>query len=224
MRNGAIAQEKEFWGMIIGIFTPLATTAMTAVLPALVGDAPMPDLGNGGFPDGGLPDPGTGGFPDPGTGGGLPEIPPTGGEPGCGAGGSGIDQQASLARCREAAARAARINWQRKQMQNNAELAATVEKLMQTTDEKNELDKAIYGLEITIKTLGKVKTIFLNAKVFWLGVKKHVESLAASQEEMEEYGEDEDLHGELEEAIMNSGYSWLSVRRRRGPSWRVGGG
>lgn len=230
-RNGAMAKEKEFWGMIIGVFSPLAQTAMTSVIPALVGDAPLseddgdfPD-GRGGFPDGGDGGPDGGGFPDGGDGGlpggaGLPggggipggEIPEGGGEPGCGGGGgSGIDQAASLARCREASARAARINWQRKQMQNNAELASTVEKLMQTTTEKDELDKAIYGLEITIKTLGKVKTIFLNAKVFWLGVKKHVESLAATNEELEDYAEDEDLHGELEEGIMNSGYSWLSV-------------
>lgn len=118
---------------------------------------------------------------------------------------------AKAARDREAIARQTRIDYQQKQLDNNAELAATVQKLMNNKEEKDYLDKAIAGLDITIKTLGKVKTIFLNAKVFWVGVKKHVESLAATQEELQDYAEDEDLREEYVAGAVESGYSWLTV-------------
>lgn len=253
-RNGAVAKEKEFLGMIIGIFVPLATTVMTVALPLLIGDEPekfqapvlpvspqveedeliksfrysreellkniesrhpmeesndeesyyLTEESTYSKRSGGL-----GGL----IGGILGQNKPAqanGGEPGCG-GGSGIDGQAAQARCREAAARASRINFQRQQLKNNAALVETVEKLMSTKDSGKKLDQALLGLEVTIKTLGKVKTIFLNAKVFWMGVQKHVLSLAASQEELDDYAEDEDLREEYAEALMESGYSWLTV-------------
>jgi len=108
-------------------------------------------------------------------------------------------------------ARKARIEYQRQERENNAELAASVTTLMQSKDNKNNLQKAIYGLDITIKTMGKVKTIFLNAKTFWIGVKKHVESLAASQEQLEDLAMDEDFHEDYVDEISMSGYSWLAV-------------
>jgi len=124
-----------------------------------------------------------------------------------------MHELARAARDREAAARTTRIEYQQKQLDNNAELASTVQKLMNKKEEKDELEKAIYGLDITIKTLGRVKTIFLNAKVFWIGVKKHVESLAATPEELEDYAEEEELRDEYVKAVVESGYSWLTVAK-----------
>merc|ERR1719209_2813462 len=40
-RSAAVAAEKETLGMLIGIFVPLATTAMTVALPLILGDEPM---------------------------------------------------------------------------------------------------------------------------------------------------------------------------------------
>jgi len=108
-------------------------------------------------------------------------------------------------------ARKARVQYQQQERLNNAELAASVTTLMQSTGVQNDLKKAIYGLDITIKTMGKVKTIFLNAKTFWTGVRKHVESLAATQDQLDDLANDEDFHEEYIEEISMSGYSWLAV-------------
>lgn len=108
-------------------------------------------------------------------------------------------------------ARKARIEFQEKQKANNLELQMSVEKLMGATNEKNRIQKAVLGLDVTIQTMGKVKTIFLNAKVFWIGVQKHVESLSTTHEQLEELAEDEDFHEEYVNEVANSGYSWLAV-------------
>jgi len=216
-RNAAAAREKENWGMIMDIFSPLANVVITTVVNCIqggaLGDEPkqimeVPKLNDdGGFPgeDGGFPGGEEGGLGPGGGGcaqGETQDILPKGDR---------MHELAKVARDREAVARKTRIDFQQKQLDNNAELAQTVQKLMNNKESKDQLDKAIYGLDITIKTLGKVKTIFLNAKVFWVGVKKHVESLSATQEELEDYAEEEDLRDEYVEAVVESGYSWLAV-------------
>lgn len=108
-------------------------------------------------------------------------------------------------------ARKARIEFQEKQKANNLELQRSIEKLMDATSEKERIKKAVLGLDVTIQTMGKVKTIFLNAKVFWIGVKKHVESISANQDQLEELAEDELFHEEYLEEVSYSGYSWLAV-------------
>jgi len=118
---------------------------------------------------------------------------------------------ANAAREREKEARQARIEWQQKQLDNNAELAETVQKLANAKDSKDGLDKAIFGLDLAIKSLGRVKTIFLNAQVFWIGVQKHAKSLVIDQEEIRDYAEDEDLRSEYMRASVDSGLSWISI-------------
>jgi len=56
-----------------------------------------------------------------------------------------------------------------------------------------------------------VKTIFLNAQVFWIGVQKHAKSLVIDQEEIRDYAEDEDLRSEYMRASVDSGLSWISI-------------
>lgn len=242
-RAAAVAAEKEMLGMIIDVFVPLATTAMTVALPLMLGDEPIkktssdepvliPAVIKDKLPNvvlekrdeyftvekrafGGI-----GGITNliGGLLGQNAQQSPEGGEPGCG-GGSGVSAQASRARCREAAARASRINFQRQQLKNNAALAKAVSKLTDAKNAKDKLTKAIYGLDISIKTMGKVKTIFLNAKTFWVGMQKHLKSISASKEELEDYAEDELLREEYNEALMHSGYSWLTVGKICRKSW-----
>lgn len=191
-KNAAIAGEKETWGVIIDVFSPLIQMGVSAGIAAL-GDEPMDDDVKPDVP--------------------AVTVPPAPVPQDCSkvATEKGLKGQAQEARCREANARRLRVHYQQKKLANNADLAKTIESLMNKKASKDQLDKAIYGLDITIKVLGQVKTIFLNAKTFWVGVKKHTEALAGTQEEFEDYAEDEDLLGEYIEALERSGYSWLTV-------------
>ena len=49
----------------------------------------------------------------------------------------------------------------------NASLAEAVSKLQSASNQRNDLDGAIYSLELAVKTLGKIVTILGNAKLFW---------------------------------------------------------
>lgn len=192
-KNAALAGEKETWGVVLDVFQPLLQIGVTAGIAAL-GDEPMEDA--------------------PAT---LPPAPVTAAPApvpkDCSKAATldGIKGQAQEARCREENARRLRVHYQQQQLVNNADLAKTLELLVSKKSSKDSLDKAIYGLDITIKVLGQVRTIFLNAKTFWVGVKKHTESLAGTQEEFEDYAEDPDLMGEFMESLERSGYSWLTL-------------
>jgi len=74
---------------------------------------------------------------------------------------------------------------------------------------ENDLEQAVISLEVTIKTLGNVKTVFLNTKQFWEGVHRHCKSLTAN-EEVEDLC-DPDLKDEFMDAIKQSGFCWLSL-------------
>lgn len=108
-------------------------------------------------------------------------------------------------------ARKARIAYQQQQKENNMNLKRSVEKLMEATKTKERLDKAVLGLDVTIQTMGQVKTIFSNAKIFWVGIKKHVDSLSATHQQLEDLANDEEFHEEYTHEVGNSGFSWLAI-------------
>jgi len=191
--NAAMAGEKETWGVVLDVFTPLLQIGVSAGIAAL-GDEPLEDG----------PAPATAPAPTVGPGPVAKDCTKAATQ-------DGIKGQAQEARCREANSRALRVHYQQQQLANNADLAKTIESLINKKASKDQLDKAIYGLDITIKVLGQVKTTFLNAKTFWVGVKKHTDALAGTQEEFEDYAEDPDLLGEYLESLERSGYSWLTV-------------
>jgi len=194
-KNAALAGEKETWGVVLDVFQPLLQIGITAGVAAL-GDEPMYD---GEAPATSAPAPVT--------------APPAPVPKDCSKAATmeGIKGQAQEARCREENARRLRVHYQQQQLVNNADLAKTIEALVNKKASKDKLDKSIYGLDITIKVLGQVRTIFLNAKTFWVGVKKHTEALAGTQEEFEDYAEDPDLMSEFMESLERSGYSWLTL-------------
>lgn len=104
-----------------------------------------------------------------------------------------------------------KLELQREQLEANADLAGSVAKLKGLTQETDDLSKAIASLEITIKTLGKVTTVFTNTRMFWEGVQMHCQALTRSIEDCKEIADEPDLRGEFIEAIQASGYSWLAL-------------
>ena len=100
---------------------------------------------------------------------------------------------------------------QREQLEANADLAGSVAKLKGLKQESNDLSQALTSLDITIKTLGKVKTVFENTRMFWEGVKTHCQSLTESIENCKELAEDPGLRQEFIKTIQTSGYNWLAL-------------
>ncbi|KAM9940796.1 hypothetical protein ACTFIT_007311 [Dictyostelium discoideum] len=64
------------------------------------------------------------------------------------------------------------------QRKSNADLAQNVVQLKNFSIEKNYLEVSIKSLEITIKTMGRVRTIFENTRLFWLQIKAQCDSLS----------------------------------------------
>lgn len=60
----------------------------------------------------------------------------------------------------------------------NAELAESVERLKNFNLVKNDLETSVASLEIAVQTLGKVKTVFEDARKFWKGVENQCNSLS----------------------------------------------
>jgi chromosome segregation ATPase len=107
---------------------------------------------------------------------------------------------------REAAIAQERRSLQKELRDADSKLAEAVQRLKDFTTEKAEIDAAIASLDVVCKTLGKVKTVFENARLFWLGVQRHCRDL--SQLRLRDAADFED---ELIQAIENSGYSWLAL-------------
>ena len=123
------------------------------------------------------------------------------------------NKQAGEARERESKASELKRELQAEERNVNADLAESLTKLQNSVIEKNELDKAIISLEITINTLGKVKTVFLNAKQFWVSVKTHCASLT-SNKGAAAYADPavfKSCKEEFVEEIKKSGYDWLTL-------------
>lgn len=91
----------------------------------------------------------------------------------------------------------------------NAELAQSLSKLGSLKQEESDISTAIMALEITIKTLGKVKTVFAHTRLFWEGVQNHCKALVDVK--MFSILADTDCHAELEKEIKYSGLNWLTI-------------
>merc|ERR1712080_71407 len=118
-------------------------------------------------------------------------------------------QLSQEAREREAEARKTRRKLQEQERDNNAVIAEAVEKLKNSKFEDNELEKAINSLEITVNSMGKIKTVFLNAKQFWVGVQKHCEELKDT--DILESFADDDTKAEFLDEIKTSGLGWMAL-------------
>jgi len=97
-------------------------------------------------------------------------------------------------------------------MENNANLAKKVSQLNSHTVTNTTLTTAIKGLDLTITTMGKIRTIFADATLFWKGVERSAKQLQKmlDPEIFEMYIEEIDLY---KKEVVKSGYSWLAFAK-----------
>merc|ERR1719436_2307035 len=62
--------------------------------------------------------------------------------------------------------------------ENNAKLKESVEKLKGTGEARSQIQKTIECLEVTLRTLGKVKATFSLVQLFWSAMAKRCQMLA----------------------------------------------
>lgn len=120
-----------------------------------------------------------------------------------------LDRQAEQYRSTEAEFAKQRAEIQKEQRDANAELAGAVAKLQGLSDHKSEIAKAIASLEVTIKTLGKIKTVFENTRRFWAGVQKQCEALTDIRELKVSAGSE--MEDDFLNALHYSGICWLAL-------------
>ena len=87
-----------------------------------------------------------------------------------GEGKSSGDDEGSASDRRLEAMRTARYEKEKDLRENNAKLARQLTELNQLAVSNNDLESAIKALEVAITSLGKIKTIFENTRLFWEGV------------------------------------------------------
>ncbi len=104
---------------------------------------------------------------------------------------------------------ALRADLEKERREANADLAASVSRLVNATDDMGDLDKAIEALDMTIKTLGRVVDVFENARLFWSGVEKHCKSLTDIS--ALEIWVEANLEDEFAGAITESAFQWLAL-------------
>lgn len=102
----------------------------------------------------------------------------------------------------------ARRQLQQQQLESNAKLRESVVLLQGTAVEKDNLQSSIVALEITVQTLGKIRTVFENVRIFWSGVKDHCKKLS-NVEEIKDMLEID--HEEFLLSIKESGLGWLAL-------------
>lgn len=108
----------------------------------------------------------------------------------------------------------------KQQRSSNTALKRAIAHLANMNNKGDRLSQTIASLDITVKSMGKIKTAFANTRVFWNGLKQHLEALKADgvqQKEFlamlkeEEMMGDEDMMIEFTKMVEYSGYSWVAV-------------
>ncbi|KAJ3235216.1 hypothetical protein HDU81_000735 [Chytriomyces hyalinus] len=119
-----------------------------------------------------------------------------------------LESQAESLEAKEAVISNRRAELQREARTANAELAECVERLKGSHAEQNSLETVISSLEVAMKSMGQIKTVFENTRVFWVGVQKSCERLGNAEDNMKELIGVEDI---FEEEIRANGMNWLSL-------------
>ncbi|KAM9983576.1 hypothetical protein ACTFIY_000305 [Dictyostelium cf. discoideum] len=115
---------------------------------------------------------------------------------------------------KEAAYMKLKSEYQDLQRKSNADLTQNVVQLKNLAVEKNYLEVSIKSLEITIKTMGKVRTIFENTRLFWLQVKAQCDSLSdvSNIKDLAEIAElSVKYQTDFTNQIKSSGLNWLAL-------------
>ncbi|EAL72394.1 hypothetical protein DDB_G0270088 [Dictyostelium discoideum AX4] len=123
-------------------------------------------------------------------------------------------ERASKSEDKEAAYMKLKSEYQDLQRKSNADLAQNVVQLKNLAVEKNYLEVSIKSLEITIKTMGRVRTIFENTRLFWLQVKAQCDSLSdvSNIKDLAEIAElSVKYQTDFTNQIKSSGLNWLAL-------------
>ncbi|KAM9999714.1 hypothetical protein ACTFIZ_008165 [Dictyostelium cf. discoideum] len=115
---------------------------------------------------------------------------------------------------KEAAYMKLKSEYQDLQRKSNSDLAQNIVQLKNLSVEKNYLEVSIKSLEITIKTMGKVRTIFENTRLFWLQVKAQCDSLSdiGNIKDLAEIAElSVKYQNDFTNQIKSSGLNWLAL-------------
>ncbi|KAM9983593.1 hypothetical protein ACTFIY_000300 [Dictyostelium cf. discoideum] len=123
-------------------------------------------------------------------------------------------ERAAKSEDKEAAYMKLKSEYQDLQRKSNADLAQNVVQLKNLAVEKNYLEVSIKSLEITIKTMGKVRTIFENTRLFWLQVKAQCDSLSdvSNIKDLAEIAElSVKYQTDFTNQIKASGLNWLAL-------------
>ncbi|KAM9960332.1 hypothetical protein ACTFIW_009466 [Dictyostelium discoideum] len=123
-------------------------------------------------------------------------------------------ERAAKSEDKEAAYMKLKSEYQDLQRKSNADLAQNVVQLKNLAVEKNYLEVSIKSLEITIKTMGRVRTIFENTRLFWLQVKGQCDSLSdiSNIKDLAEIAElSVKYQTDFTNQIKSSGLNWLAL-------------
>ncbi len=124
----------------------------------------------------------------------------------------GLRDEAKAYQAQEERATAARRALQAKMRETVSELSSSVVVLENLSNQVNSPDShinlSIKSLEITMKTLSVIKTVFVNTRTFWQQIKTKCEALTKSEDIQDALDNGE---SELRNAIEQSGYSWITT-------------
>merc|ERR1712048_447389 len=88
------------------------------------------------------------------------------------------------------------------------DLSKTVTELAGMGVKHSSLQKAIKSLEVAVKTLGKIKVVFDNTRVFWTGVEKNCKKIVENADTVNEMVEAEEQEMVIE-GIAESALNWF---------------
>jgi chromosome segregation ATPase len=117
---------------------------------------------------------------------------------------------ADTARQAELEAAQLRADLQKQLREQDGEMAKSLALLSSAHEEENYVEQAIVALEVSVKSLGRVLTIFGNTKQFWDGVKKQCESLATIEGTASDWVDVEEKEEFIAE-IKGAALKWLSL-------------
>lgn len=115
------------------------------------------------------------------------------------------NKEADSASEREARLHEERVRLQERERTAHADLAGAVARLKGTTAENDTIGQALASLDLAIKSLGRIKTVFENTRAYWEAVKSHCDKLA----DVSDLKMFQDMEDEFIEAITDSWCSWL---------------
>ncbi len=124
-----------------------------------------------------------------------------------------LNQQSKIAQDQAAGYAKISSDLQREKIDANASLAESVVKLKNLDVNNKDLSRAIHSLELTIKTMGKVRTVFENTRLFWEGVKRRCDALTNEGVDaaiMEDFVEGE-MKEDFIDSVKKSGFNWLAL-------------